>query len=184
MLIILDRDGVINEDSDEYIKSSEEWIPIPGSLAAIAKLNQAGHSVAVASNQSGLARGYFTQKDLEATHAKMQLELAKLDGHIDAIFYCPHHPDDHCDCRKPKPGLLLQIAKKFNTDLKNAVFIGDTLSDFQCAENAGCRFILVKTGKGMRTLAKNPELKEVPIFENLSAAVEFILNGGFDINEN
>jgi D-glycero-D-manno-heptose 1,7-bisphosphate phosphatase len=179
MLIILDRDGVINEDSDEYIKSSEEWIPIPGSLAAIAKLNQAGYKVAVASNQSGLARGYFTQKDLEDMHAKMQQELAKLGGHVDAIFYCPHHPDDNCDCRKPKPGLLLQIAKKLNTNLENAVFIGDTLSDFQCAKNAGCHFILVKTGKGMRTLAKNPDLKEVPVFENLIEAVEFILNEGF-----
>lgn len=178
MLIILDRDGVINEDSDEYIKSPDEWIAIPGSLAAIAKLNHAGHTVAVASNQSGIARGYFTQNDLEAMHEKMRHELAILGGHVDEIFYCPHHPDGKCDCRKPKPGLLQQIAHKFNVNLKDAIFIGDTISDLECAKNAGCRFMLVKTGKGLRTLAKNPELKEVPVFENLNEAVEFILNGG------
>src|SRR5688572_16260160 len=107
MLIILDRDGVINQDSNEYIKSPEEWIPIPGSLEKIACLNQKGHQVVIATNQSGVARGLLTEETLQAIHEKFQCELKKLGGHVEGIFFCPHHPDEGCECRKPKPGLLL-----------------------------------------------------------------------------
>ena len=174
MLIILDRDGVINEDSDDYIKNPSEWVPIPDSLAAIAALNHAGHRVVIATNQSGIARGFYTEAQLHRIHQKMQQALAKMGGHIDGIFYCPHHPDDHCCCRKPKPGLLLQIAEKFNTDFTDAWMIGDALSDIACAHAVNCGAILVKTGKGMRTLMANglQQYPDVPIFENLSDVVD------------
>jgi D-glycero-D-manno-heptose 1,7-bisphosphate phosphatase len=168
MLIILDRDGVINADSAEHIKSPEEWHAISGSLEAIAKLNRAGHTVVVATNQSGVARGYFNLQTLAAIHQKMQDELAKVGGHIDAIFFCPHGPDDNCDCRKPKPGLLWQIAKQFNTDFKDALVIGDSLRDIQAAQAVGCKAILVKTGKGANELATKPELKSVPSYKDLA----------------
>jgi D-glycero-D-manno-heptose 1,7-bisphosphate phosphatase len=178
MLIILDRDGVINEDSDDYIKTPEEWIPIPGSLEAISTLNRAGHLVVVATNQSGIARGLYTEAGLAKIHQRMQDALAQVGGHIDAIFYCPHHPDTHCHCRKPKAGLLQEIAKKYHTDFKDAVMIGDAVRDIACAKTAGCPAILVRTGKGK--LAANIEtlsaaevltLQDVPIFEDLAAVV-------------
>lgn len=171
MLVILDRDGVINEDSAEYIKSPAEWHAIPGSLEAIAKLNNAGHVVVIATNQSGVARGYFTLQTLEAIHKKMQNELAKVGGHIDAIFICPHGPSDNCDCRKPKPGLFWQIAKQFNTDFKNSVTIGDSLRDIQAAQAVGCKAILVQTDKGASELANKPELKSVSCYKNLAEVV-------------
>lgn len=176
MLIILDRDGVINQDSDDFIKTPAEWIPIPGSLNAIAALNRAGHTVVIATNQSGLARGLFTAQDLAQIHAKMQRALASVGGHIDAIFICPHHPDDHCDCRKPKPGLLWQIAEKYHTDLTKALMIGDAERDILCALAAHCPAALVKTGKGMNTLAVNPAWGEVPVYDDLAAAVRDILS--------
>ena len=174
MLIILDRDGVINEDSDAYIKNPSEWIPIPGSLNAIAILNRAGHKVVIATNQSGIARKLYTEAQLHDIHEKMHQSLAKVGGHIDGIFYCPHHPDDHCSCRKPQPGLLLQIAEQFKTNFKNALMIGDTINDIKCAQAVNCNAILVKTGKGVRTLNAH-ELEQYPhirIFENLSHVVE------------
>lgn len=182
MLIILDRDGVINEDSDYYIKTPEEWIPIRGSLEAIARLNRAGHTVVVATNQSGIARGLYTEAGLTAIHQRMKEALAEVGGHVDTIFYCPHHPDMHCACRKPKPGLLHDIAKKYPTDFKNAVMVGDAVRDIACAKAAGCAAILVKTGKGKKAAnpqALSPEeactMQDVPIFEDLAAVVEHLL---------
>jgi D-glycero-D-manno-heptose 1,7-bisphosphate phosphatase len=173
MLIILDRDGVINEDSDDYIKTPAEWIPIPGSLKAIAALNHAGYTVVVATNQSGIARGLYTEAGLAEIHATMQRQLAAVGGHIDAIFYCRHHPDEHCACRKPKPGLLLQIAAEFKIDIEKALMVGDAARDIECAQAVGCPAVLVKTGKGMRTLeAKN--VPDVPVFEDLAAVVAML----------
>lgn len=170
-LIILDRDGVINEDSEEYIKSPEEWIPIAGSLAAIAKLNQAGYKVVVATNQSGIARGYFTGQTLQKIHQKMRDELAKAGGHLDDIVYCPHHPDDNCLCRKPEPGMLKKILQKFNVSAKEVLYIGDSLKDILVAKRIGCDAFFVKTGKGERILKQYAdELKDILIFDGLAAA--------------
>jgi D-glycero-D-manno-heptose 1,7-bisphosphate phosphatase len=144
-LIILDRDGVINYDSDAYIKSPDEWHAIPGSLEAIAQLNKAGIKVAIASNQSGVARGYFSEETLQKIHEKMSNELKKYTGHIDKIFYCPHGPNDNCDCRKPKPGLLLQAFQYFNVKPEEAYFVGDSQSDIDAASAAGCDAILVNS---------------------------------------
>jgi D-glycero-D-manno-heptose 1,7-bisphosphate phosphatase len=179
MFIILDRDGVINEESDVYIKNPDEWLPIPGSLQAIAALNKAGHSVVIATNQSGIARGLYTEEGLKQIHNKMLQALAKEGGHIDGIFYCPHHPDQNCFCRKPQPGLLLQIAQQYDVDLQKALFIGDSMRDITCAKAVGCKPILVKTGKGLTTLAMQShwDIKEVPVFANLQTAVAKILQG-------
>ncbi|MCF6281112.1 MAG: D-glycero-beta-D-manno-heptose 1,7-bisphosphate 7-phosphatase [Candidatus Polarisedimenticolaceae bacterium] len=176
-LIILDRDGVINEDSDDYIKSPDEWIAIPGSLEAIARLNRAGVKVAVATNQSGIARKYFSINILELIHDKMTRSLAHVDGHIDTIVFCPHGPDDGCECRKPKAGMLQQIADHFGCDLNGVYVIGDSLRDIQAAQTAGAEGILVRTGKGLRTLAAKPsELDNLAIFDDLSQAVDNLLN--------
>ncbi|WP_281050554.1 D-glycero-beta-D-manno-heptose 1,7-bisphosphate 7-phosphatase [Thauera sp. GDN1] len=156
-LIILDRDGVINQDSDQFIKSPEEWKPIPGSLEAIARLNQWGWRVVVASNQSGVGRGLFGMDTLNAINDRMVKALAQVGGRLDAIFFCPHAADSTCDCRKPKPGLLLQIAERFNVDLDGVPVVGDSLRDLQAAVAAGARPYLVLTGKGEQT-RENPEL--------------------------
>jgi D-glycero-D-manno-heptose 1,7-bisphosphate phosphatase len=174
-LIILDRDGVINQDSDDYIKSPDEYIPLPGSLEAIARLNQAGFLVAVATNQSGLGRGMYDRDTLDAIHAKLGECLAQVGGHIDAIFYCPHTPEDHCDCRKPAPGLLQQISEHFALPLTGVPFVGDALRDLQAARAVGASPILVRTGKGMRTLEKGEALEGVPVFDNLAAVVDSLL---------
>ena len=176
-VIILDRDGVINHDSDAYIKSVEEWVPIAGSLEAIARLNHSGYTVVVASNQSGLARGYFTIETLSAIHKEMDRQLSKIGGRVDAIFYCPHGPDDACDCRKPKPGMLLEIGQRFNVPLEDVVFIGDTVSDMKAASSASAKSMLVRTGKGVKAekilLAECKE--SVPVFDDLASAVTAIL---------
>jgi len=172
-LIILDRDGVINEDSDAFIKSPEEWVPIPGSLEAIAQLNRAGFTVAVASNQSGLARGLFNQATLEAMHEKFIKLLAEKGGEVATIQYCPHGPDDGCDCRKPEPGLLHQIASALNADLKGVPVIGDSLRDLQPAEAVGAQPVLVCTGKGADTLAAGNLPEATQVFPDLAAAVAF-----------
>lgn len=153
-LIILDRDGVINEDSDAYIKTPDEWQAVPGSLDAIARLSRAGWRVVVASNQSGLARGYFSMDTLNAIHAKMRRELAQAGGHLDAIFVCPHGPDDGCRCRKPAPGLFEDIARRYDVNLAGVPTVGDSLRDLQAAVQLGCKPWLVRTGKGLRTLEK------------------------------
>jgi D-glycero-D-manno-heptose 1,7-bisphosphate phosphatase len=151
-LIVLDRDGVINEDSDEYIKTPQEWKPLPYSMEAIARLNRGGYRVVVATNQSGIARGLFDTETLSAMHKKMHELAGEVGGHIDGIFFCPHGPEEHCDCRKPKPGLLYQIAARVGKDLKGVPMVGDSLRDLQAAHTAGCSPILVKTGKGKKTL--------------------------------
>ncbi len=180
-LIILDRDGVINEDSDSYIKSVDEFRPYPASLEAIARLKAAGITVAVATNQSSLARGYFDVATLDAMHAKLARELAAVDpaAKIDKIVYCPHHPDDGCDCRKPRPGMLLELMREFGAAREKTVFIGDNLSDLRAARAAGVAFVLVRTGKGERVLKKaaddeelRAELAGVRVFDDLAAAVE------------
>ena len=149
-LIILDRDGTINEDRDDYVKSPEEWIPIPGVLEAIARLNHAGWHTVVATNQSGLGRGLFDMSALNAMHVKMNQMLAKQGGRIDAVFFCPHAPADACNCRKPLPGLFLQIGERFGVNLADVPVVGDTLRDLQAGMAVGCRPHLVRTGKGAR----------------------------------
>ena len=174
--IILDRDGVINYDSVEYIKSPEEWVAIPGSLEAIAHLNRAGFHVLIATNQSGVGRGYYDLATLDEIHEKLTHELATVGGCIDAIFFCPHQPDDACDCRKPKPGMLFQAQEKFNLNLNQLYFIGDSHADMQAALNAGCKPLLVMTGNGERTLAHHPEFSSIPQFKSLMQAAEYVIN--------
>ena len=171
--ILLDRDGVINHDSDDFIKTPEEWQPIVGSLDAIALLNRHGYKVAVITNQSGLARGLFDEAMLEKIHAKMRQMVEEEGGKIDAIYFCPHAPDDGCNCRKPKPGLLESFASDKNVILSGMIFIGDSLRDIQSAQAVGASPILVKTGKGQKTLHKNPNLN-IPVFENLYDAAKYI----------
>lgn len=146
-LVILDRDGTINEDRDDYVKSAQEWVPIPGALEAIAKLNHAGWHVAVATNQSGLGRGLFDMASLVAMHTKMNKLLAEKGGRIDAVFFCPHTPEDRCDCRKPAPGLFEQIGARFGVDLTDVPTVGDTARDLIAGQRAGCEPHLVRTGK-------------------------------------
>ena len=174
-LVILDRDGVINYDSDEYIKSADEWKPIPGSLEAIARLNQGGYHVVLATNQSGLARGLFTPDDLHQIHSKMLKQLADIGGNIEAIFFCPHSQKDGCQCRKPRPGLFLDIANRLGTSLANVISIGDSLRDLQAAIAAGAKPMLVLTGNGKRTLNQLEAFEDVPIFDNLAAVADFLL---------
>lgn len=178
-LIILDRDGVINEDSDDYIKSPDEWIPIPGSLDAVARLNHAGYSVAIASNQSGIARGYFSLETLAAMSVKMNDMLTPLGGRIDAMLFCPHGPNDGCDCRKPRPGMLIEIGNRFQTNLENVLFVGDNINDVKAAQVAGAKPVLVKTGKGEQTaslIAENNSMN-VPVYNDLADVVNSILEG-------
>ena len=173
--VILDRDGVINLDSDEFIKSPLEWLPIAGSLEAIALLNRHGYKVVVITNQSGLARGLFDSTALEAIHNKMLRMTAAAGGNIEAIYFCPHGPDCGCDCRKPKPGLFKTFAQDKHVDLKNLYSIGDSLRDIEASLAVSARPILVKTGKGQTTIQNNPQLK-FPIFENLYAAATHIVS--------
>ena len=174
-LVILDRDGVINFDSDHFIKSPAEWKPIPGSLEAIARLTQAGYRVVVASNQSGIDRGLFDMDTLNAIHDKMHRAVRAAGGRIDAIFYCPHSADSNCNCRKPKPGMFERIAGCFNVDLGDAYAIGDSLRDLQAAAAAGARPVLVLSGKGKNTQAEGGVPEGTPVFEDLAAVVEHIL---------
>jgi D-glycero-D-manno-heptose 1,7-bisphosphate phosphatase len=150
-LIILDRDGVINVDSDQYVKHPDEWLPLPGSLQAIARLSRAGWKVVVASNQSGLARGYFDVLALNAMHQKCRDLLAPLGGVIDAFFICPHGPEDACHCRKPAPGMFLEIGRRFDVNLAGVPAVGDSLRDLQASAAAGCTPWLVQTGNGAKT---------------------------------
>lgn len=150
-LVILDRDGTINHDSDQYIKSPSEWKPIKGSLEAIARLSQNGWRVVVATNQSGIGRGLFDVATLNAIHDMMHRAVHQAGGRIDAIFFCPHAGDANCECRKPKPGMLLEIAKRMNVELEGVPMVGDSLRDLQAAAAAGARPVLVLTGKGRKT---------------------------------
>lgn len=176
-IIVLDRDGVINEDSDDYIRSAEEFVPVPNSIQAIARLSRAGYIVAVATNQSGLARGYFTEETLSEMHHLLCSMVESVDGCIDGIFYCPHHPNDGCACRKPGTGLLSQIEAEFSCDLKGSFFVGDSLKDIQAARAHGCLPLLVRTGKGART-EKDLSAEgatDVQIFDDLAHAVDSVL---------
>ncbi|MCA1926376.1 MAG: D-glycero-beta-D-manno-heptose 1,7-bisphosphate 7-phosphatase [Thiobacillus sp.] len=174
-LIILDRDGVINFDSDQFIKSPEEWKPIPGSLEAIARLTREGWHVAVATNQSGLARGLFEIATLNAIHAKMHKAVAAAGGRIEAVFYCPHSSEMHCACRKPRAGMLHEIAARYGCDLRGVPSVGDSLRDLQAAVSVGARPLLVKTGKGERTLAAGGLPQDTLVFDDLAAAAEHVL---------
>lgn len=151
-LIVLDRDGVINHDSDAYIKSPDEWRPLPGSLEAIARLSKAGYRVVVATNQSGVGRGLFDLTTLAAIHAKMHQSVANAGGRLDAIFFCPHAADAHCDCRKPAPGMMEDILRRFHADPATVTVVGDSLRDLQAAAAVGTRPVLVLTGKGRKTM--------------------------------
>ncbi|MFT6916012.1 MAG: D-glycero-D-manno-heptose 1,7-bisphosphate phosphatase [Motiliproteus sp.] len=175
-LIILDRDGVINLDSDAYIKSAAEWIPIPGSAEAIARLCKAGYRVVVATNQSGLGRGYFSSVDLDAMHAKMRALIEAAGGTLDGIFFCPHTPEQQCSCRKPLPGLIYQAEQALGISAQGAILVGDSLRDIQAGQVAGCVPFLVRTGKGAKTLNKGDGLEGVAVFTDLTAVAEHLLN--------
>jgi D-glycero-D-manno-heptose 1,7-bisphosphate phosphatase len=174
-LVILDRDGVINHDSDQFIKSPDEWRPIPGSLEAIARLNHAGFRVVVATNQSGIGRGLFDMATLNAIHEKLHKALAQVGGRIDAIFFCPHTADAKCDCRKPRTGLLQEAARRFNVDITTVPCIGDSLRDLQAAEAVGAQPMLVLTGKGEKTLREGSFPKNTVIFPDLAFAASALL---------
>src|ERR1700704_2105830 len=174
-LIVLDRDGVINRDSDQFIKRPEEWRPIPGSLEAIARLNHASYHVVLATNQSGVGRGLFEVSALNAIHDKMHRALAQIGGRIDAIFFCPHAQETNCECRKPKAGLLKEIAHRFNVDLKGIPSVGDALRDLQAAAAVGATPILVLTGKGEKTQREGELPPGTEIYPDLSEAVRSII---------
>lgn len=175
-LVILDRDGVINQDSEQFIKTPDEWKPIPGSLEAIARLNHAGYRVVVASNQSGIGRGLFDMGALNAINDKMYRALALVGGRIDALFYCPHAAEADCDCRKPKPGMFLDIAQRFNVDLAGVPSVGDSLRDLQAAAAAGAQPMLVLTGKGAKTKSAGGLPEHTILFANLGEAVRHIVS--------
>lgn len=180
-LLILDRDGVINEDSDAYIKSVAEWIPIPGSIEAIAALSKAGWTVAVATNQSGVARGYYNLSVLDAMHANLRQRVAEQGGEVGLIVYCPHGPDDGCDCRKPKPGMLHTIAEHYHQALTGVWFVGDSKGDLEAAVTAGAQPVLVLTGKGHKTrsAALPPDTL---VFENLAAVATALIHNEVPVN--
>lgn len=172
--VILDRDGVINEDSPDYIKSADEWIPVPGSLNAIARLCDAGIQVFVATNQAGIARGKLTLDDLIDIHERMNREITTAGGAITEIQYCPHHPDDACECRKPKPGMLNNLAKAHDLDLSQGYFVGDSLKDLMAGEAAGCTAVLVLTGNGKETQNLRPRHEHT--YASLSDFVDRLLS--------
>lgn len=174
-LAILDRDGVINFDSDRFIKSPDEWRPIPGSLEAIARLTQAGYRVVVASNQSGVGRGLLDMATLNTIHDKMHKLLSRTGGRIDAVFYCPHAAETGCDCRKPEPGLFHEIAQRFNADLSGVPCIGDSLRDLQACVSVGAQPFLVLTGKGRRTFEAGGLPGGTQVFADLAEAVKHLV---------
>ena len=169
-LVILDRDGTINEDRDDFVKSPEEWVPLPGALEAIARLNHAGWHTVLATNQSGLGRGLFDMAMLNAMHARMNQMLAKHGGRIDAVFFCPHTAVENCNCRKPKTGLYEEIAARFHTELKGVPCVGDSLKDLQAAEAVGGQPILVLTGKGRGTKEEGNLPRKTLVFADLAEA--------------
>jgi D-glycero-D-manno-heptose 1,7-bisphosphate phosphatase len=178
-LVILDRNGTINVHREDFVKSDIEWTPLPGALEAVARLNHAGWHVVIASNQSGLGRGLFDMASLNAMHAKMHKMLAAVGGKVDAVFYCPHSPDENCDCRKPKPGLFLQIGDRYGIDLKGVPTCGDSLRDLQAGAAAGCEPHLLLTGMGAACRGVDPLPSEYPantlVHDDLAAFVDFLL---------
>jgi D-glycero-D-manno-heptose 1,7-bisphosphate phosphatase len=173
-LVILDRDGTINHDSDHYIKSLDEWRPIKGSIEAIARLTQAGYRVVVATNQSGIARGLFTTRTLFEIHDALQRAAVQAGGRVDAFFFCPHADTAGCECRKPKPGMLLETARRFNVSLADTYMVGDALKDMQAAVAAGARPVLVLTGKGKKTQAEGNLPPGTRVFSDLAAFAEHL----------
>ncbi|KGE78661.1 D-glycero-beta-D-manno-heptose-1,7-bisphosphate 7-phosphatase [Halomonas sp. ND22Bw] len=180
-LVILDRDGVINQDSDDYVKSLDEFLPYPQAIDAIARLSRAGWTVAVATNQSGISRGYYDEATLATMHDHLDALVAEAGGKIAQIVHCPHGPDDGCDCRKPLPGLLKQLGAKLGIEsLEGSWMVGDSLRDLEAGEAVGCRPVLVRTGKGERTLARHPERTSddrTQVFDDLAAFVDWLLAG-------
>jgi D-glycero-D-manno-heptose 1,7-bisphosphate phosphatase len=179
-LVILDRDGTINEDRDDFVKSADEWVPLPGALEAIARLNHAGWRVALATNQSGLGRGLFDMSALNAIHLKMNTALAQHGGRIDAVFFCPHEPDAQCTCRKPLPGLYEQISERYGVDLREVPTVGDSLRDLQAGAAVGCETHFVRTGKAARLTDTQVAqlLQQVPgtqVHKDLAAFAEFVI---------
>ncbi len=179
-LIILDRDGVINQDSDSFIKSPEEWIALPGSLEAIARLGREKYSVVIITNQSGISRGLLTINMLNRIHQKMFSELSHFGGEISAIFFCPHSEKDHCTCRKPAPGLFFKLAERLNIDLRQVYAVGDSLRDIQAAIAASAKPVLVRTGKGERTVeeirsGQYRDLVDTPVYPDLGSFVTELL---------
>ncbi|MGB0203969.1 MAG: D-glycero-beta-D-manno-heptose 1,7-bisphosphate 7-phosphatase [Neptuniibacter sp.] len=176
-LIILDRDGVINQDSDEYVKNEDEWIPIPGSIEAIADLHKNGYTICIATNQSGLARGYFTEPTLMRMHKKLTDLVEEQGGEIHSIHFCPHGPEDNCDCRKPLPGMFKQIAVQFGLeDLSNVRTVGDSLRDLQAGKELNCETFLVETGKGQKTLDSGKTLPtNTVVFKDLREFADSII---------
>lgn len=175
-LVILDRDGVINEDSTRHVRSPEEWLAIPGSLDAIARLNRTGFHVVVATNQSGVRRRLFDMEALNRIHETMYRQLAEVGGHVEAIFVCTCLPKDDCECLKPKPGMLLDIAQRLRTSLDDVCYIGDKIIDVEAARAAGARPVLVRTGYGEKTLKKNPGLEDVDIYDDLAEAADALID--------
>lgn len=182
-LLILDRDGVINQDSDNYIRCLDDWQPVPGSIEAIARFCRAGYTVAIATNQSGLSRGYFTLDDLETIHDELRRQVEEAGGSISGIFYCPHLPTEGCACRKPATGLLEAIEAELEVAVADSFFIGDSLKDLQAAQAMHCRPVLVLTGKGRATQAQlqtgtanltAPE--SIPVYADLAAAADAMLS--------
>jgi D-glycero-D-manno-heptose 1,7-bisphosphate phosphatase len=178
-LVVLDRDGVINFDSADYIKNASEWIPVPGSIEAIAALSQAGFEVVIATNQAGLARGLFGVDELECMHDKLRGLVEARQGRVGAIFYCPHGPEDGCDCRKPGTGLLDAIEREYGCSLSGCCFIGDSMKDVLAARRKGCRPVLVRTGNGSATEAQLDVDGDcdVAVFDDLAAAARALVNG-------
>lgn len=173
-LVILDRDGVINEDREDFVRCSADWVPIEGSLRAIERLNRRGILVAIATNQSGLARGMFALSDLDAIHQTLARELSELGGHVDGIFVCPHGPSEGCDCRKPRPGLLLQAGRTLGVRAEDTVFVGDRDTDLRAAEAASVQPILVRTGHG-KSVVERAASRGIVVADDLASAIEGIL---------
>lgn len=174
-LIVLDRDGVINEFLDRPVSTPDEWQPIPGSLEAIARLHQAGWHVAVATNQSGISRGQITLETLHTIHQRMHETVIQAGGRIDVVAFCPHSDGDQCDCRKPAPGMLYTISERLDIDLSTVIVVGDSLRDMQAAMATAATPIMVRTGKGQQTLDNNKGLEHIPAYDDLSSCVEALL---------
>ena len=179
-LVILDRDGTINHEREDYIKSPEEWVPLPGALEAIARLNHAGWHVVVATNQSGIGRGLFDMVALNAMHAKMNQMLAKVGGRVEAVFFCPHTPEDHCTCRKPMPGLFQMIGQRFGRSLDRVPMVGDLPLDVLAAQSVGCEPHLVRTGQAAtmpeaELQALRQQVSGLTIHPNLSAFADYLI---------
>ena len=175
-LIILDRDGVINYDSADFIKSADEWLPIPGSMEAISRLSQSGYRIVIVSNQSGIARKKLTIDDLNEIHQKMIMHLGQYGGSIEAIVFCPHGPRQGCDCRKPKPGMLFDIANRLRISLKEVYFVGDSQRDLDAAQAAGAKPVLVRTGNGAVLDDSGTVHEDIPVYTDLAEFVDKLLN--------